>query len=138
VRREEFFRKGGRKRGLVKGKRWLLLTRWLNPTPSRRQELNTLFSMNRRLMKAYLLKESLERLWFYRYEKSMLGYLQRWINQLRWQRLRPFQKLAERLPDHFWSGRPRGSSSQSLSSFQRGGLGRSKNPSIQLLRPPAL
>ena len=100
VRREEFFRKGGRKRGLVKGKRWLLLTRWLNLTPSKRQELSTLFSMNRRLMKAYLLKESLERLWFYRYEGPMLGYLQRWINQLRWQRLRPFQKLAEMLLDH--------------------------------------
>jgi transposase len=100
VRRQEFFRKGGRKRGLVKGKRWLLLTRWLNLTPSKRQELNTLFSMNRRLMKAYLLKESLERLWFYRYEGAMLGYLQRWINQLRWQRLRPFQKLAEMLLDH--------------------------------------
>ena len=30
VRRAEFFRKGGRMRGLVKGKRWLLLTRWVN------------------------------------------------------------------------------------------------------------
>jgi hypothetical protein len=28
VRRAEFFRKGGRIRGLVKGKRWLLLSRW--------------------------------------------------------------------------------------------------------------
>jgi hypothetical protein len=27
VRRAEFFRKGGHIRGLVKGKRWLLLTR---------------------------------------------------------------------------------------------------------------
>ena len=32
VRRAEFFRKGGRMRGLVKGKRWLLLTRWINLT----------------------------------------------------------------------------------------------------------
>ena len=100
VRRAEFFRKGGRKRGLVKGKRWLLLTRWLNLTPGKRRELNTLFSMNRRLLKAYLLKESLERLWFYRYEGAMLRYLQSWINQLRWQRLEPFQKLAEMLLDH--------------------------------------
>ena len=30
VRRAEFFRKGGRMRGVVKGKRWLLLTRWMN------------------------------------------------------------------------------------------------------------
>jgi transposase len=30
VRRAEFFRKGGKMRDLVKGKRWLLLTRWVN------------------------------------------------------------------------------------------------------------
>ena len=29
VRRAEFFRKGGSMRGVVKGKRWLLLTRWM-------------------------------------------------------------------------------------------------------------
>ena len=100
MRRAEFFRKGGRMRGLVKGKRWLLLTRWVNLSGPKRQELNTLFSMNRRLLKAYLLKESLERLWFYRYEGAMLRYLQKWIDQLRWQRLRPFEKLARMLLDH--------------------------------------
>jgi transposase len=100
VRRAEFFRKGGRMRGLVKGKRWLLLTRWVNLSGAKRQELNTLFSMNRRLLKAYLLKESLERLWFYHYEGAMLRYLQKWIQQLRWQRLRPFEKLAVMLLDH--------------------------------------
>ena len=100
VRRAEFFRKGGRQRGLVKGKRWLLLSRWLNLTAGKRRELNALFAMNRKLLKAYLLKESLERLWFYRYEGAMLRYLQSWIDQLRWQRLRPFQKLAEMLLDH--------------------------------------
>ena len=60
VRRAEFFRKGPRMRGLVKGKRWLLLTRWLN-LEVKRQELNQLFALNRQVMKAYLLKESLER-----------------------------------------------------------------------------
>ncbi len=100
VRRAEFFRKGGRWRGLVKGKRWLLLTRWVNLTSGKRRELNALFALNRRLLKAYLLKESLDRLWEYRYEGAMLRYLQSWIDQLRWQRLRPFQKLAEMLLDH--------------------------------------
>jgi transposase len=100
VRRAEFFRKGGRSRGLVKGKRWLLLTRWVNLSANKRQELNSLFALNRRLLKAYLLKESLERLWFYRYEGAMLRYLQKWIDQLRWQRLRAFEKLARMLLDH--------------------------------------
>ena len=100
VRRAEFFRKGGRMRGVVKGKRWLLLTRWVNLTSGRRQELNKLFALNRKLLKAYLLKESLDRLWTYHYEGAMLNYLQRWIDQLRWQRLQPFQKLAMMLLDH--------------------------------------
>lgn len=100
VRRSEFFRKGGRMRGLVKGKRWLLLSRWVNLTGIKRQELNTLFSLNRRLLKAYLLKESLGRLWFYRYEGAMLRYLKTWLAQLRWQRLDPFEKLADMLVKH--------------------------------------
>jgi hypothetical protein len=66
VRRAEFFRKGGRMQGLVKGKRWLLLTRWVNLTVGKRRQLNELFTLNRRLLKAYLLKESLDRLWEYR------------------------------------------------------------------------
>jgi transposase len=100
VRRAEFFRKGGRMRGVVKGKRWLLLTRWMNLDSQKRQQLTQLFALNRRVMKAYLLKESLERLWTYRYEGAMLRYLQSWIDQLRWQRLLPFQKLAHMLLDH--------------------------------------
>ena len=100
VRRAEFFRKGPRMRGLVKGKRWLLLTRWMNLSEVKRQELNELFALNRKLFKAYLLKESLDRLWNYRYEGAMIRYLKNWIDQLRWQRLEPFRKLARMLLDH--------------------------------------
>ncbi len=100
VRRAEFFRKGGHMRGLVKGQRWLLLSRWINLTSDRRQKLNSLFALNRKLFKAYVLKESLDRLWNYRYEGAMLSYLQRWMDQLRWQRLRQFEKLADMLVKH--------------------------------------
>jgi transposase len=100
VRRAEFFRKGGPMRGLVKGKRWLLLSRWVNLSAGRRQELTQLFALNRKVFKAYLLKESLDRLWTYHYEGAMLNYLRRWIEQLRWQRLAPFRKLAVMILDH--------------------------------------
>ncbi|MGC8550040.1 MAG: transposase [Acidobacteriaceae bacterium] len=100
VRRQQFFRKGGPARELVKGKRWLLLTRWVHLTARKKQQLNALFALNRRLLKAYLLKESLDRLWTYRYEGAMLRYLQSWIDQLRWQRLRPMEKLADTLLKH--------------------------------------
>jgi transposase len=100
VRRAEFFRKGGQLRGMVKGKRWLLLSRWVNLDRGKKQELNTLFALNRRVLKAYLLKESLDRLWTYHYEGAMLRYLENWLDQLRWQRLKPFEKLAQMLLDH--------------------------------------
>jgi transposase len=100
VRRAEFFRKGGRVRHVVKGKRWLLLTRWVHLTAVKRQQLDALFALNRRVFKAYLLKESLERLWTYHYEGAMVRYLQSWIDQLRWQRLPAFDTLAALLVDH--------------------------------------
>ena len=84
----------------MKGKRWLLLTRWVNLTTANRRVLNTLFAMNRKLMKAYLLKESLDRLWMFLYEGAMMRYLERWLDQLRWQRLPSFQKLGWLLIDH--------------------------------------
>ena len=100
VRRAEFFRKGGRAREIVKGKRWLLLSSWVHLDRKKKQQLNQLFALNRKLLKAYLLKESLARLWNYTYEGAMLRYLQGWIDQLRWQRLKPMEKLAKMLLDH--------------------------------------
>jgi transposase len=100
VRRAEFFRKGGRAREIVKGKRWLLLSSWVNLDHKKKRLLNQLFALNRRVMKAYLLKESLARLWEYTYEGAMLRYLQSWIDQLRWQRLAPMEKLAAMLLKH--------------------------------------
>jgi transposase len=100
VRRAEFFRRGGAARDLVRGKRWLLVTSWLHLDRGQRRQLNALFALNRRILKAYLLKESLSHLWDYSYEGAMLRYLQKWIDQLRWQRLKPMEKLAHMLLDH--------------------------------------
>ena len=100
LRRAEFFRQGKKKRGLIKGKRWLLMSRWTNLTGIQRGELNRLFQLNRRVFKAYMLKESLERLWNYRYRGAMLNYLNQWMDQLKWQRLAPFEKLAKTLLKH--------------------------------------
>src|SRR5580692_4799835 len=100
VRRAEFFRKGRKMRDVIKGKKWLLLSRWKNLAKNQRGLLNQVFHLNRRVFKAYLLKESLEKLWDYRYERAMLNYLHKWIDQLRWQRLPSFQKLAEMLLKH--------------------------------------
>ena len=100
VRRAEFFRKGRKMRDVIKGKKWLLLSRWKNLAKNQRGVLNRVFHLNRRVFKAYLLKESLEKLWDYHYEGAMLNYLQKWIDQLRWQRLPSFQDLGKMLLKH--------------------------------------
>jgi transposase len=100
VRRAEFFRKGRKMRDLIKGKKWLMLSRWKNLASTQRGILNRLFEVNRRVFKAYLLKESLEKLWDYSYEGAMVNYLRKWMDQLRWQRLPSFQELATMLIKH--------------------------------------
>jgi len=94
TRRAEFFRKGGRLRDLIRGKRWLLLARWHHLRPEWRQTLTELFAVNRRLATAYLLREQLEQLWTCTYEGTARRFLSSWLRALRWQRLPAFRKFA--------------------------------------------
>ena len=64
---------GLRAERMVKGQRWSLLARWINLSSGKRQELNSLFALNRKLFTAYALKESVDRRWNYRYEGAMLN-----------------------------------------------------------------
>ena len=57
-------------------------------------------ALNRRLFKAYYLKEQIERLWSYSYEGAAIRFLDEWVHSLRWQRLPAFQKLALTLLNH--------------------------------------
>ena len=69
-------------------------------TTHKERQLNALFALNRRVMKANLLKENLDRLWSYRHEGAMLRYLKSWIDQLCCQRLKVMEKLADMLLNH--------------------------------------
>jgi transposase len=100
TRRAEFFRQGAEARGLIRGKRWLLLRRWAHLDGEERETLRGLFALNRRLAKAYLLKEQLAQLWSYTYEAAAYRFLTNWLLALRWQRLPAFQKLGALLMRH--------------------------------------
>jgi transposase len=100
TRRAEFFRQGATARGLVRGKRWLLLRSWAHLDRADRQTLRALFALNRRLAKAHLLKEQLAQLWSYRYPGAARRFLTHWLQALRWQRLPAFRKLGELLTRH--------------------------------------
>jgi transposase len=100
VRRQEFFRAGAVMREHGRGKRWLLLRRWKTVRGSKRAELQALFAANRRLFKAYVLREQLDRLWTYKTRPGVLDFLLGWIKALRWQRLPEMERLGDFLFKH--------------------------------------
>jgi len=100
VRRAEFFRAGPKMRAYGRGKRWLLLRRWAHLDPDQRTRVQELFAVNRRLFKAYVLREQLDRLWTYKTEYGVRRFLARWVLALRWQRLPQMVKLAVFLVKH--------------------------------------
>ncbi len=101
VRRHEFFRAGPVMRRFGRGKRWLLLRRWKTVRGSKREELRALFAANRRLFKAYVLREELDHLWTYTTRDGVANFLWGWLEALRWQRLPEMEKLGDMLVKHF-------------------------------------
>lgn len=100
VRRQEFFRAGAVMREHGRGKRWLLLRRWKTIRGSKRAELQALFAVNRRVFKAYVLREQLDRLWTYKTRPGVLTFLLGWFKALRWQRLPEMERLGDFLLRH--------------------------------------
>lgn len=103
VRKSEYSRIVGDDRRYVKGKKFVLLSRWDNLTADKRQGLRELFRVNRRLCKAYLLKESFGQLWDYQRPIWARRFFDRWCDSLKWQRLPSFVKFA-RLVEKHWDG----------------------------------
>ena len=70
-------------------------------TRSKKTQFQQALALNRRLFKAYYLKEQLERLWSHTYEGAAARFFIQWLLSLRWQRLPAFKKVARTLYDHF-------------------------------------
>ena len=103
VRKNEYGRLKGKNRQFIKGQRYTLLSREENLSSEGRRNLKVLFAANRRLNKAYLLKESFDQLWDYNRESWALKFFENWKSSLRWQRLKPFEKFA-RMVERHWDG----------------------------------
>lgn len=100
VRKQEFFRRGGIYRDAIRGKKWLLLTKFRRLRRSKRRDLMALLDMNRRLFKAYTLKEQFEHAWTYKTEQGMRDFLGRWRRLLNWSRLTPLIEFYDMLMRH--------------------------------------
>jgi len=103
VRKKEYARLSGADRRFIKGQRYTLLSHWGNLTSEGRAALRLLFKANRRLNKAYLLKESFGQLWDYRSPRGALRFFNQWRDALRWQRLEPFERFGLMVAVH-WDG----------------------------------
>ena len=96
-------RLSGSGRQFIKGQKYNLLSRWENLQPKGRAALKLLLQANRRLHKAYLLKESFGQLWDYNNPTWSRKFFDNWKAQLKWQRLKSFENFAAMIERH-WDG----------------------------------
>jgi transposase len=103
VRRSEYKRVNEKERRFIKGQRYTLLSHKANLDIEGRRALTMLLQANKRLNKAYVLKESFGQLWDYNNPTWARKFFESWKSQLRWQRLKPFEKFAAMIERH-WDG----------------------------------
>jgi len=103
VRKKEYGRLEGRQRKFIKGQKYALLSHSQNLRGSARKNLKILLAANKRLNTAYVLKESFGQLWDYESETWARKFFESWRDQLKWQRLGPYEKFAEMIDRH-WDG----------------------------------
>jgi transposase len=103
VRRQEYKRVNEKERTYIKGQRYTLLSHQANLDTEGRRSLKLLLKANKRLHKAYLLKEVFGQLWDYSYPASARKFFENWKAQLRWQKLEPYEKFAAMIERH-WDG----------------------------------
>jgi transposase len=103
IRKREYRRVSGADRRFIKGQRYTLLSHWGNLTADGKASLKLLFKANRRLNKAYLLKESFPQLWDYRTPLGARRFFFQWQEALLWQRLQPFEAFARMIATN-WDG----------------------------------
>jgi len=103
IRKAEYGRLAGPQRKFIKGQKYVLLSHQENLTTDGRKSLQLLLKANKRLNTAYLLRESFAQLWTYRSEVWARRFFEHWKKQLRWQRLKPYEKFATMIERH-WDG----------------------------------
>ena len=103
VRKAEYARLDGKQRRFIKGQKYTLLSHPQNLTGTARKNLKLLLAANQRLNTAYLLKESFGQLWDYNSEAWARKFFDNWREQLKWQRLKPYEHFAAMIDRH-WDG----------------------------------
>lgn len=100
VRNSELNKSAGRFKGLLAGKKFILLSRMSHVRGKSRDALNDLLAASPKLLKAHLLKESFSHLWSYKSKTCARRFFRQWVDQLKWSRLKPYKKFAKMVEKH--------------------------------------
>ena len=103
VRRQEYKRASEKDRKFIKGQRYTLLSKEANLNLKGHESLKLLLKANKRLNKAYILKESFGQLWDYDDPIKARQFFDNWKSQLRWSRLKPYKDFVDLIERH-WNG----------------------------------
>ena len=101
VRKEQWRALDATGRKAIKGLRWLLRMHSSHRTKGHTRFLNSLRTSNRRIHRAWLLKDEFEHIWTYRYRGSAEKFLKRWMTAARRSRIPTLRRFAGTLRDHF-------------------------------------
>lgn len=103
VRRIEYKRASEKDRIFIKGQRYTLLSKEANLNFKGQESLKPLLKANKRLNKAYILKESFGQLWDYNDPIKARKFFDNWKSQLRWSRIKPYKDFIDLIERH-WNG----------------------------------
>lgn len=102
VRKQEFAKAGAEKRKEMKHKRFVILKRKKNLDTKQKEDLQTIMKRNKRLYKAYLLKEQLADILDEPEEKNAVNRLQKWMKNVKKSRLPQFKKTLQTIQNYLY------------------------------------
>ncbi len=100
VRKEQWRKASGDKRKALKGLRWLLFKHSSHRSKKDSRILNTLSKGNRRIHRAWVLKDEFEQFWEYKVPWAAERFLKRWTTTALKSRLEPIRDFVKMLRKH--------------------------------------
>jgi transposase len=103
IRKKEFSKADKEERILMKHKRFLILSRQKRLDKKEREELNSLLELNKKLYKAYLLKEQVLDIFHVRRKSLALDRLNIWKENVRKAKIKEFEEVLKTM-ESYWYG----------------------------------
>ena len=97
VRNYEYKRVSKKKKGIIKGTKYILLKNHSNLKRKEKKTLNKLLSLNKNISLVYIIKEQIKQLWKYTYRKYVEDGLENIINTLRKTKIKVLLNFAKML-----------------------------------------